>query len=884
MNSLFEQVTINKSKNPSIILIDNSGSTTDYYNKERTLTIFDKMEQIITNLDIDRYRLIFWHSEWTTNNLFYKGIFKVQHVVEKAAVKQLFYLVNQTQKGGTYPHLAFDAIPSEWINNTEPTHIYFFTDGQISESGSALSKSVKELFDKFNNIHLHLYSVECVDHDFNRAESLDIIAGGDVFKIFRNNSLTKFITEFISYTPSNRHQHINNVIPPVGFISFGDKIFAETKVNQFITYLHEQIQENKDNEDYLLKTIQSLSSTIRQITKNINPYLLNGIINTFCNLFKNTKLDFTLVQIMLSDTVKLESQGKAIVFSEYRSKMNNLYKEANSLLWNNTKQAIKLDSNFISILYQDKLITGSSESVTDFVYLFNNKYPQSSIKIEDHIIPTFSLDNNSLTQMHEQCMRQYIRSIIGTMYQENPTHDIIVFIVLGLMLKVCLSKVDEQYKQSYRQLALLMLKKKSYTSDITELEKLENGNLPLFASNYDKFLFSMTKIKNMLNLDVSELTLWYMMCLALNNHKIINKQLIHCNSSLQQDKITKLEDLHLKTDVIVYELPNNNQYDYQCIINLTDTSTTGGYIYKPHISLTQNNCSPRFVLSEEGYQRMIQQVPILCPVCYVNLTVDDFEKVPAKTNFNNQQMPVFNSNPSFTQNQTESAPIQSIRTNAKANVPRAKAQAPMLANKKTITGNGTLVLMQGVVGAGKSTFCKLLQEKLTKLGKQFIYINTDVACKDGVSIHQAVKQATLRLQAINNEQIVIIDTCGEYNNANTFFGVVFNGWKKIIISPNYSKERVYEYLAWSLRNVLNRPIPQKDDNFWLNPDAATVSVCVNVHSKKSKSLFRKFLNINNKTTKEEVLNQINSDADKYQEYLLTKNMNTEVDEIVSQIS
>jgi hypothetical protein len=908
MENLFENVVDNtKNNTPAILLVDASGSVKTNYTLSKT--IFAKMQEIISNLSFDKFRLIFWNSNNETirqpQNAFGNGVLKFMHVIEKSKIAQPFTLATTKIQSNclTFPHIGFNAIPKEWISNKEPTHIYFITDGQMGYSNCDytmlsnlkrdLKNSIESLFKNNNNVHLHIITVEAKNIDFNQVESLSFAAGGDVFNVIQNNNLTNFITEFKSYTPNNEngYHHINTVIPPSGYIPFRQQFFSETKMNLFMKYVYELVN-NTDSEDELLKIVQSLSTTIKYATKDKPLKIVENITNTFCSMFNNTALDPSIVQFVLEDTVKLESRGQAIVFSEYRAKMKNLYKQAQDLLLQNTKNATGLTGNFISFPINNVILTGSSSLVTETINLNNTNYPNSSVTVENIKVPVLPLvTNQKLSTLNEQCVRQYIRAIISKQYSVNALEDIVMYYVMAICLKAFVSDINDTYKKSYQVLAEIMLKKKRLNSDITELSRLEDGELPIPNNGrIESFYGFMDKVKTLLKLECEPMTLWYLLCIALGNKNMIIKQLIHCKDSITKDfgDVNNDQLIELAKNRIdklsVFEFPMEAMLDYTCAITLEDTSSTGGYKFKTHTTMTGSTCSPIYVLSGVGYTSLLDQENCYCPICYTNLTSDNFEDVGPKVVREITKDNVFGENivDPFTSYQVRTN-INTVSNNTYS-VPTSSSNGTCKIAKKL------LIVMKGTVGAGKTTYSSKLQEKIEELGATCINVGTDKYCKDGVPINQAVQMVTNEIRSVNNLDptkcntvVVIVDTCGEKNNGNIIFDYNFNGWKKVNVFPNHNKNNLKGYLAWSLRNVLNRPNTSNDSKFWLNPVSAGVSTCVDVHYRKAVALFgKKNVTKVNGSVMDSVLNMIKVDADEYQKYLDEyQKIDDHVDKIIS---
>ena len=394
--SFFETVSENEQKQPAILLVDASGSVKEHF--ANNVLVFEKFENIIQTINNDGFRIIFWNSDCVTVNQFNRGIFLLPHVVKKSALHQAFTIAKSSISNGclTYPHLSFNAIPKEWISNVDPTHIYFMTDGQItnySHLKEELKYSIETLFKTYNNIHLHLITVENKIVSLNESESLKTMAGGDVFNIFRDNNLTKHITEFNSFTLNKQdgHKHINNVIPPVGFIPYEQNYFSLTNTELFMEYIYNTIQTNSQNEEYLIRIIQNLTPTIKYLIKEKPNSKSINIIKNFCQMFNNTIIDSTIVEFMFNDTTKQENGS--IIYSEYRKKIKEFYKQADLFLSGDTKTAIGCSKLFITLPIDNVIITGGLNNVTESCKIYSKIFQNSSILLNNIKIPVLPFGN-----------------------------------------------------------------------------------------------------------------------------------------------------------------------------------------------------------------------------------------------------------------------------------------------------------------------------------------------------------------------------------------------------------------------------------------------------------------------------------------------------------
>ena len=636
-----------------ILLIDSSGSVMREFNTDHK-TIFEKMESVINNIPAEKFRMIFWNSNNVENTAFAGGIIKLPHIVEKKYLKQPMFLARSKiiQTCLTFPHIGFESIDPTWINNVDPTHIYLLTDGQMGYNTCSsndllnlknkLATNIENIFKTYNNVHLHIVSVEAEKRNYDNYETVCNAAGGDVYIVVQNHGLTKYVTEFTSYSLNNvdGFKHINTVIPPVGFVPYESKYFSQTKIPQFLGWLQHQIQKDAQNEIMLLKIIQNLSKTAAYMVKDKNEQMTINILTTLCLMFMETCLDISMVKFMLADTVALEREGKSIVLSEYKLKLQNLYKEAQNLLQKNASNAMNIGYKFVTLPINGKIIAGPSALVSYFYKVKKQSYNKAAIKlgVGNKFVPVLPFELDRTSPLNEQCIRQFIRSTIflTNCGKINFMDDIVIYVVMGLMLQVVMSDMPISVKTCYRNLATIMLGKKYNNSQISILDRIKTGELPTPNNGkLESFYGYMEKVKSMTNLtNISPLSMWYILCLALDNNSVITKQLLHCVESLEkdfgssQDYLINIKDRIRKIDYV--EIPLTQTYNYQCIVTAENVENIGGYVIKPHQTVSGHACMPNYVVSDNGYNQMTNNTLCFCPCCYNLLTIASFEKVGPK--------------------------------------------------------------------------------------------------------------------------------------------------------------------------------------------------------------------------------------------------------------
>lgn len=898
---------------PAILLIDSSGSVHNRFNDGLINgTIFDKILQISATLDSEEFRLIFWNSDNNEKQFFKGGFYRYPNVVKKEQLMQPFYIVgnNIDKYCLTYPRLGFDAIPNNWIDNVNLTKIYFITDGDItthwSDEASKLGKSITRLFDNHNNIQLNIITVEYVNRDFNDIESVSEAAGNDVYEVIKLNQLTKYVTKFISYTPNNLDGfiNINRNIAPKGFIPYEDKFFSESKINQFIKYLINIIANtDASDEANLLKILQNLSTTMAVLTQNKPQRIKKDITKTFCSLFKNTSIMPLFANHILTNAIEQENRGSANLYADYRNQLKNLYKLADQSLTNSVRDAIGVNNMFTSFPIANKIISGNTKLIDKTFTTYKRKnvvtYSQGVLNIPPNniLIPALPANFNG-SPMNEQCIRQWVRTIVSKLYNVSPYDDSVIYIMLAIVLQVVSSPgVANSIKNDYRKYGTIMLKKKRLRTDVTELSRLEDGHPPSANSGkaYDLATY-FGMVKETFKLNLEPFTIWYAMCLALNNNKLTTKQLIHCSESIKKDfpnidiadsRNLLSEIAKLITPVEHYTIPTNASLDYQCIISMDDISNIGGYGFLPHKSLTGYVCSPAYTMSADSFNEFCEDMnQCVCPICYADLTKENFKRIGKKVSIESLNI--------FPENTVCNLAFEEKVADAPA--PRQQPRQRQVAQpQQPATRNGTLIVMKGVVGSGKSSFSRLLKEKIEQLGGHCIIEGFDKYVSQGHSHNETlniIRRNLNKVKQINNKNLfVITDTCGEFDQnrkRKEVFGVQFDGWNKYFIWANYDKN-IHDrdlYYAWSLRNVLQRGVPDNytNDNFLLNPLTAGLSICISVHQKKGKKLFGKKnkpqLFAYTPDSIESAITALNHDANTYANQLEKYTLETQVDDII----
>jgi hypothetical protein len=807
-----------------ILLVDASASTKSPFVKNQT--IFNKFMDVVKTLGHQDYRILTWNSK-NSNEKYPEGSYVIPFAVKAATLSSTFMMLENTINGPclTCPHLGFNAIPEQWFQN-HPT-VYLVTDGEIGWGGitpyeklelkNQLAKSIRELSNK--RVRFCIITVENSERDFNKVEVN--AAGNDVYNVISEQKLTNMVDQFVSYTPSGRFVQINKNKPDLpGYIPYEEKSFSEFRTHEFMMFIRDELK-TKPDEESQIRIAQNLSSTLDYLTKDKPKHVANDIVKTFSNLFS---IDQNLIRFILTEAIEKERAGNAGLYSNYRSQLKNLFAQAEQKLKEDVRSAVNIQDNFITYPINGRVLSGNGRLMDKSLVINKIRYPSCAF----YNLPCFALDGK-LNDLQEQCLRQWTRTVFAQMYNTNMQSDEIIYLVLTTVFIVTNSpSIPDFVKTAYQNLGTVMLKKKRLnTVNLTELEFLESGSLPIPNSGkIEDFFKYMKTCSSKLNVQCLPMKLWYEICKSMGGKLFSSQKDICMNHAEYSDALIFQEYHH---DVI----PDEVAYDYKCIITLDDISNVGGYRILPHKNAGDYQCSPVYLLSHEGKESLLKSANCVCPICYSRLNAGTFEEVGKKIPF---ELPASYQNQIFT---------DTLINNESKN----DYKNEVVSNSQQVFKTGTLVILRGTVGSGKSTYAKAAKNFVESRGGIAYVANTDRYCSQGMSVPDAVQNLEKEIIAFasndNPDKVIIVDVCNEnYGKKQTkFFNVNLDTWKQVVVFPNLQKDaggkfvNLDGYLSWSLYNVLKRNIPGPNDTHWLNPVSASEQICKDVHKKKSTVLF-----------------------------------------------
>jgi hypothetical protein len=454
---------------------------------------------------------------------------------------------------------------------------------------------------------------------------------------------------------------------------------------------------------------------------------------------------------MLTNAIEQAKKGKSEIFANYRATLTDLFKTANQMLTASVKNAVGIRGKFVSFPVNDKMITGPAQIVSETMDLGGTRLLSCAVKVNDLNIPVLPLEAMS-SDISDQCLRQYIRMIIGSQYGVDKLGDGVIYMVIGLMMLVVNSSASSEIKNAYRHFSRVMLRKKRLNTNITELARLEAGEYPTPNSGkIEHFNQFMATVNGILGTTAEPMVLWCAMLQSLDDSRLLLKQMPHYQEAVlaAYGEIPENIGALLLAGVVrpeVATISENATLDYTCLITLAKCDTQGGHRLLPHTSPTGQNCCPIYVFSEEGYQQFVTSNDLYCPVCYTIIRPDGFELVPPRL----ADVEIFHKDLTSVYTGAAAAATRggyagsSSQTSSFAPPTREPTRVATSLSKQ----NKHLFKMEGDVGAGKTTTANAFEQTLNSLGLNITVFNvsTDMHCKKGVNPKGAVNNVKAQLK------------------------------------------------------------------------------------------------------------------------------------------
>jgi hypothetical protein len=794
----------------------------------------------------------------------------------------------------TFPWIGIDKIQKKWIKPGMFTNIYLVTDGQIGYPKPLrsdrpglteeqfilvtdmwedkmvgyrqnLTNSIKKTLKLNNNIRFNILTVENCIMNYGDTGEMTTAAGADICKVLHDNGLMEDVSEFVSYSWNNLDgfvQYRNTVCPP-GFHPFRDKVFKDRDSGKFFAYLADIITDMTTSE--LQDLLNDISKTAQSLIYDKPQKYKDAMIEMFCRFFEQTSFSPVLARMVIQDAITKSEHGTAQVYADFRKNIQNLFKQADGLLKSNVKNSIHFLSDEVMSLPLtvdglDTVYAYPSTAMDKTLRCRSGTFPNSCVEACKKFIPMMPMHYHR-SVLSDQCMRQWVRAIASSQYGLNVRDDRIFYLFMAKTLQMALSDVPDIYKDGYRTICQIMLGKKRLNTNITELENYMQGHPPKPNVGGDHVLSGdLAYVGQSIGLDkLQPFTLWYVMCLGFNHKNLADLQKIHCKDNLDTDGFGDMSNEEILEavkkmirPVVMVKGSDTTKYDYQCVWTMEDTSDDGGYVINEHLS-NGIRCTPRFVLSEDGHEAMLEDA-MYCPMCRTDIDESYLTKVgPLVKDDVNIPDGVSGAYSEFYASTHGAERNKGNKGNHKGNGSSKSSHYDSNTHAlgtTTSKQNKFVVFMGGTVGAGKSTASSRMLDFIQMHGGKAIVVGTDKHCVKGFNMRSSIGMVNKEIEGFASKEskvtglsVIIVDTCNEKNpRVDNVFKVNLSGWTKLTFKPNmYWEGENYEskrdYMAWCLDNVLNRQSSNANSSFWLNPRSAGVDVCVSVCKNKMKGHF-----------------------------------------------
>lgn len=623
-NNLFETVTSNTNNDIPIVLVDTSSSTKSKMNTGKS--ILNTFADVILKHINRNYRMLFWDYSYHIID----GLINITNTIS---------IIQNANRAGSATDIsvAFKHIPNEWL--TECDNIYILTDGDINADKYKFADQIRELTKSHQNIKLHIISVEDNKRDY---KNVKYSAGNKIYQMIKENRLTRHVKNFLSYNNFyciDNDNHFTNLHNPdinEGYIPYEEKCFPITKTNQFIQYIDDLVAIYAGDSDEINRMLYNLSFTIYHLTKNKPIKIQNDIIDMFCDIFTFIGIGYSEVKELLVRELINHQTNMTNTLQDYIAKRNKLFERANQSLMddciNNISYCKQMGFMTLPIETDMGLVIFEDNKTTGPVKMRTTEYKNAGIQIDEHTLPAYptKVVHSLFTN---QCMRQWLRAVLSSLYSKKTNSDIILYKFLAIALKVYLSAIPDYIKKAYIDMSLIMLDRKRYQCGIKEIDHLLAGNPPLpVFDNFDKMNDILGECAD--EFGVHKYSFWYAVIVMLNDDTLLENQKIYCKEALAIDNMTfenVIEELKDKLKInIAHVKLNTIDLEYYCYISLDNTTDTGGFKVPTH-TVGKHVCNPKYVITEDSYNDLKKQnKPLSCPICHIN--IDMFEWVGPKVN------------------------------------------------------------------------------------------------------------------------------------------------------------------------------------------------------------------------------------------------------------
>lgn len=845
------------------ILLDVSGSTNDPFT--RLQTVLAKEIEVAKKVAAD-------HATASGNAFLFTFQSDAKFVGQIKFTESGFVMFppNIVSGGGTFTHIGLQKIIQNASVGVNFQKVILITDGQTNSEESELITQYNILKDK--KIQLHIIAVCNKSLDFSKltAQEESKLPGLDVVN-FLSTSAEIYTPQYDTqpYVMATKESDSATHWNLLG-VKFSKKIpFPELFTDIIKITEHHNINITENTQVLFIELGMYLALFYVVFPEDL-------IKNNLSNVGHNTDLlEF------IRYGFELKRQDKPLIKVNIQRQITSWKDRQNSY-----EDATKLLSLKGSALNQECISFGNGvvcfRDAPDELNLKGNFSTDS----EENIYFAFSESSS------EQATRQALRSYFGTLgirnYQQSPSVILCVSstILLFLLVNHTLT-LEDSYIRKLRSLAriqakmLRMCDKGKYGNSF--LEDWEKGIIPTLHYTEKKTHLDLWDDYDINPLNIPQ-PLWWATMMA-----ILGDTYFNANTSIFAVNFDDLQ-IEMNSASLIKYLRETYSNKVSGTIKMSSFNRKKSVITMDYFEPTdivygvrshKNFNTGTECNSETHYSKSEREMlSNTCMWCHRSLIDSDFFLVqnPTPDQLRNDNPPKYLTTPpsdyftKVTIKQEQRGNRSGVGRGRIPHNPISSSLTPTQIVSPSVPENCHLILLQGTVGAGKTTFALELYQVL-KDKKYWICIEgTDKYCKNGTPIGSALKTITNNLRKVPRKNaVVIIDTCGEHNtDIKNIFKVDFTGFTVHRITPNFEPSKIKGYLSWSLFNVMNRTEANSQTLWYLNPVTLSAEKCRDIHTGKARQLFpNDFVYVTKKqsVSKDAIIVDVISNAKEYEQYL-----------------
>lgn len=852
-----------KPKNITFV-VDESGSTGSFFVPgitvlEKEMSIVD--EYIMANPN-ENYNLFMFETKCTEHQI--SGRTSENEIIQTE-------LPVTCPKGGTNTVLPLIEINKKTV---KPDVVILVTDGDTNSSAVDLKREVEEFNKK--KIRLEVIAVSAKKQDLATISQTDEqrIPGMDLV-----NYLSNSVSKLLVYNPTHKdvpYEGASSSIVNVKSLMFMG-VPIEGRVHEFIHKLLEKLTEHKGTVDWGVQNImfKRLTSEIGKLLSvyfvkfPVTHFFVNTIITKLLAMCEIPDMTTERVYSILKYGFECTKNEKPIMYTNFEHHVKE--KAVKQAEFQNAIDSLKVKG---TTLGSDKTMCMPTNGVC---IINNNVIPMtSSLNAYPKSKDVFSnVYFGCGEEVNEQAIRIAFRELCSCLGYRDSRGPEPAFYVLNEMSLMFIKgvEIDTEHMILMKRLAIIqtsmetMISKDKYDG-VGLYKQWKAGNvLPTHYSNPHKFHSSLCKDTKINPLKLEEPIWWALMMSMLG---LFDEQLNTYKLALTALGVSTKEDFLTWIRTKYSDKVQGKISLYTCLPKPTSVFTLEEFEPSDvvYVMNKHGECDTKTHYSKVEIENWISTSG--CVWCRHKPVWDDFTQV---------------SNDSV--NQMEQI-TKLMETSSKLCVP-IDAISASDSSHLSYQNKKILINMIGITGSGKSTASKKIYDLVTSKGGSCLIVSADKWSKKGAKGKQLQNSINKEIRDFDNSEseykVLVVDICNESGPSTNCFGFDTSEYTSFNFYPNLDKTQIDNYQCWCLLNVLSRPLHSENTLYWLNPVSAGVSTCIRVNNMKFAGL-KKLLGVQSNLTfgesasKEVILSLVSEPASKYEKYLATKNLDSEIEALI----